>query len=93
MNASAKLCQIQRQRVQKQSGGMGSFEFFNLLTTPDLFGVLEAHLPVHRERQFPPTETLSIFLSQAISADRSCQNAVNNRTRLGSGLAFCLCAI
>lgn len=79
MNASAKLCQIQRQRVQKQSGEMSSFEFFNLLTAPELFDVLEAHLPEHRERQYPPTETLSMFLSQAMSADRSCQNAVNNR--------------
>lgn len=88
MNASAKLCQIQRQRVQKQSGKMNSYEFFNLLKSPDLFDVLEAHLPAHRERQYPPTETLSMFLSQAMSADRSCQNAVNNREvrRICSGM-------
>ena len=79
MNASAKLCQIQCQRIQKKSGEMGSFELFNLLTAPELFDVLEAHLPEHRERHYPPTETLSMFLSQAMSADRSCQNAVNNR--------------
>lgn len=77
MNASAKLCQIQCQRIQKQSGEMGSFELFNLLTAPELFDVLEAHLPEHRERHYPPTETLSMFLSQAMSADRSCQKDRN----------------
>lgn len=89
MNASAKLRQIQRQRVQKQSCGVSSYEFFNLLTAPALFDVLEAHLPAHRERQYPPTETLSMFLSQAMSADRSCQNAVNNREvkRVLSGMS------
>ena len=45
-------------------------------------------LPEHRERLYPPTETLSMFLAQAMSADRSCQNAVNQAAlqRLCSGL-------
>lgn len=36
----------------------------------------------------PPTETLSLFLSQAMSADRSCQNIVNAMAveRLSNGL-------
>ena len=37
----------------------------------------EAHLPEHRERLYPPTVTLSMFLRQALAADRSCQQAVN----------------
>jgi hypothetical protein len=62
--------------------------FFNLLTGPQLLECVEAHLPEHRERKFPPTATLAMFLGQVMSADRSCQNAVNAAVtaRLMSGL-------
>jgi hypothetical protein len=48
-------------------------------------------LPEHRERKFPPTETLSMFVAQALSADRSCQRAVDEAAikRLAAGLAPC----
>ena len=42
-----------------------------------MLGTVEAQLPEHRERQFPPTLTLAMFLGQIMSADGSCQNAVN----------------
>ncbi len=51
---------------------------FNLLTGPLLFDRLEALLPDHRERMFPPTETLSMFLAQALSTDGSCRQVVND---------------
>lgn len=76
MNANAKPSQIQHQRIQ-QHARLDALEFFILLTSPDLFDVLEQHPPIHRERRYPPTETLSMFLSQAMNADRSCQNIVN----------------
>jgi hypothetical protein len=50
---------------------------FNLLTGPQLFDRVEALLPEHRERLFPPTETLSMFLAQVLSADGSCRQVVN----------------
>jgi len=34
-------------------------------------------LPAHRERLFTPTETLSIFPAQVLSADGSCRQAVD----------------
>jgi hypothetical protein len=34
---------------------------FNLRTGPQLLDRVEALLPEHRERLFPPTETLSMF--------------------------------
>ena len=48
-------------------------------------------MPTHRERLFSPTETLSMFLAQALSADRSCQKAVNDTAvkRLAGGLPRC----
>jgi hypothetical protein len=52
-------------------------DFFNLLTGPELLQQIEAHLPEHRERLYPPTVALSMFVMQALSQDGSCQNAVN----------------
>lgn len=64
---------------------------FNLLTSEVLLDEIEKRLPAHRERCFPPTETLAMFVSQALSADRSCQFAVNQAAvhRLVSGLPGC----
>jgi len=38
---------------------------------------VEELLPAHRERLFPPAETLSMFLEQVLSGDGSCQQAVD----------------
>jgi hypothetical protein len=48
-------------------------------------------LPDHRERLFPPTETLSMCLAQVLSADGSCRQAVNDAAikRLVGGLPLC----
>ena len=81
----------QQRRVRSRVGSSDAYAFFNLLTGPELFDEVEALLPRHRERLFPPTETLSMFLAQALSADRSCQKAVDEAAvkRLGAGLAPC----
>ncbi len=52
-------------------------DFFNILTGPELLTMTDAHLPEHRERLYPPTVTLSMFMKQVLEADRSCQRAVN----------------
>ena len=82
---------MQQRRVRSHAGASDAYAFFNLLTSPELFNQLEAFMPSHRERQFPPTETLSMFLAQALSADRSCQRAVDEAAvkRLIGGLKPC----
>lgn len=79
---------MQQRPIAKQAEGLGSNHFFNLLTSPQLLELVESHLPEHRERLYPPTVTLSMFLGQVMSADDSCQNAVNqaNANRLLEGL-------
>jgi hypothetical protein len=52
-------------------------EFFNVLTSPELLATTEALLPEHRERLYPPTVALSMFMRQVLEADGSCQKAVN----------------
>jgi len=91
MNAILKSLTFQRSQLRKQAATMDPYHFFNMLTAPELLETVEAQLPRHRERLFPPTETLSIFIAQALSADSSCQRAVNEFAiqRLTGGLSVC----
>ena len=79
----------QQRQVAKHLKKVDANHFFNLLTSPQVLEQVEAHLPEHRERKFPPTVTLATFLGQVMSADGSCQNAVNETliTRAISGMA------
>lgn len=78
MNRNAQSRQRQtRERVQQRMRSTQSLEYFNILTSPQLLAVTEACLPAHRERLYPPTVTLSMFMRQALESDASCQKAVN----------------
>ena len=91
MQTTQKIKQIQHRAIQNYANTTDSYRFFNILTSPELFSIVEEQLPEHRERSFPPTETLSLFLAQVMNADRSCQNIVNETAiqRLVNGLALC----
>jgi hypothetical protein len=78
MHPSQSQSKPQQQRVRHYAGNTDSYAMFNLLTGPQLLDRVEQLLPEHRERLFPPTETLSMFLAQVLSADGSCQQAVND---------------
>jgi len=73
---NSQAAQRQRQ-IAQQAQQVDANHFFNLLTAPQMLETVEALLPEHRERRFPPTQTLAMFLGQVMSADGSCQNAVN----------------
>ena len=77
MHPNRQSC-VQQQRIRSHVKSSDSYTFFNQLTSPELLDEVESLLPKHRERLFPPTETLSMFLAQALSMDRSCQKAVND---------------
>lgn len=72
-----KIQQVQRQRIKHHGQQTDAYDFFNLLTSDRLLSTIESLLPDHRERLYPPTETLAMFLAQVMSADGSCQQAVN----------------
>jgi len=88
LNCSAKSKQ---HRIKHYATASDAFSFFNQLTSPELLETIKSTLPEHRERLFPPTETLSMFLAQALKPDRSCQNIVNDAAvkRLTGGLPPC----
>jgi hypothetical protein len=90
MHANHKR-KLRQQQIRAQASNSDAYAFFNLLTGPQWFGRVESLLPVYRERLFPPTETLSMFLAQALSADPSCQRVVNEAAvkRLAGGLKPC----
>jgi hypothetical protein len=92
MTTNNKLKRHTQQRIQSIAKNSDSYDFFNLLTGPDMLATVEDLLPEgHRERQFPPTETLSMFLAQSMSEDGSCQKAVNDAAvkRVVGGLSPC----
>ena len=91
MNPNQQAHIHQQTRIQSYAKTSDSYAFFNLLTAPEFLDTVESLLPEHRERLFPPTETLSMFLAQAMSADRSCQQAINDTAvkRLMGGLPTC----
>jgi len=80
-----------RSRVRRQAKATKAVEFFNILTSPELIDTTEALLPEHRERLYPPTVTLSMFMRQTLEADASCQKAVNGwaAQRAADGLSAC----
>jgi hypothetical protein len=78
MHPSHRPARGQQRRVRAYAGSADCYAMFNLLTGPHLLDRVEALLPAHRERLFPPTETLSMFLAQVLSADGSCQQVVND---------------
>lgn len=86
-----KLTQAQQNRIAHHANQTDSYDFFNILTSQQLLDIVEAQLPPHRERLYPPTVTLSMFLAQAMNEDASCQRAVNNIAikRTLDGLSSC----
>ena len=80
-----------RSRIARRSGSTEAVEFFNVLTSAELLETTEALLPEHRERLYPPTVTLSMFMRQTLEADASCQKAVNGwaAQRAADGLRAC----
>ena len=80
-----------RSNIGRQAKATEAVEFFNVLTSPELLQTTEALLPEHRERLYPPTVTLSMFMRQVLEADGSCQKAVNGwaAQRAADGLTAC----
>jgi len=89
--APSALQQRRRSSIGRRARSTKAVEFFNVLTSPELLQTTEALLPEHRERLYPPTVTLSMFMRQVLEADGSCQKAVNGwaAQRAADGLRPC----
>lgn len=91
MHPMRSACARQRHALRRGLRSIDAYAFFDLLTDASMLDHVESRLPAHRERLLPPTETLAMFLAQALNADRSCQHAVNAfvARRLAGGLSAC----
>lgn len=81
----------QQRRVAGHASRLHAYDFFNLLTGDALLDKVEQHLPPHRERLYPPTDTLSLFMAQSLNPDGACQQIVNQHAvdRAANGLKPC----
>ena len=77
MNSSKKTIKIQQVKVVKDLNNGGVDSFYNLLTQDSIKKVIAEDLPNYRDRLYNPIKTLSMFLTQALNEDSSCQNIVN----------------
>jgi hypothetical protein len=91
MHINRSATHHQQRRIRVHAGQTDSYAIFNLLTDDSLLDHVERLSPAYRERLFPPTQTLSMFIAQALSVDRSCQNSVNQAVakRFLTGLRSC----
>ena len=86
-NARSRRQQYQS-KIGRRAKATEAVEYFNVLTSPELLEATEELMPEHRERLYPPTVTLSMFMRQVLEADHSCQKAVNGwaAQRVADGL-------
>lgn len=91
MHPNRRVAVRQHSALRRQIRRTDAYAFFDLLTDDATLDQVESLLPSHRERLLPPTETLAMFMAQALNADRSCQNAINEfaARRVAGGLSAC----
>jgi hypothetical protein len=83
MDEPALMCTNNKLRHIKQQNFYNNAKknhlniFFDVLNNPELSSTVNETLPECRNRLYPPLITLSMFISQALHSDRSCQNIVN----------------
>lgn len=82
------ISQQHARRIGRKAEQIRAVDLFNLLTGPELLQMTDSLLPEHRERLYPPTVALSMFMGQALGEDGSCQKAVDSwaAQRVAEGL-------
>ncbi|TAL90294.1 MAG: hypothetical protein EPN69_12760 [Rhodanobacter sp.] len=91
MNTNCRSSRPQRHRIRQRARAIHSYDFFNVLTDPDLLDVVDEQLPAHRERLFPLTTTLMLFMAQTLNTDASCQATIDRHAveRIANDLSPC----
>jgi hypothetical protein len=72
-----RVSQQHAKQISRHVREVEAADFFNLLTGPELLQMTDSLLPEHRERLYPPTLALSMFMGQVLDEDGSCQKAVD----------------
>ena len=69
-----KVLMLKRQFLQ---GDAGLFD--QALGDHEVTAIMSDLVPAHRERIYPPLDTLRLFVGQVLSTDRACQDVVGHR--------------
>jgi hypothetical protein len=76
MRKNCGRTQRQQRILTKQVQKVDANHFSNLITSPQLLDVVESNMPEYRERHYPLTVCLAMFLGQVLNADGSSQKVV-----------------
>ena len=68
----------QQTKIKNHAKNITVIDFLELLSNDELRSIVEDNIPKYREQIYTPTQTLSMFLAQALNDDRSCNKAVND---------------
>src|SRR3989338_7492033 len=69
-----KIAMLKQQFLQSDTG-----LFDQALGEHEIVTVMQELVDPHRERIYPPLDTLRLFVGQVLSADRACQDVVGRR--------------
>jgi len=69
-----KVMRLKQQFLQDDAG-----VFAQALGEQEVAAVVSELVPSHRERIYPPLDTLRLFVGQVLSTDRACQDVVGRR--------------
>ena len=68
----------QQSKIKKYATNITATDFLELLYNDEWLSIVEENTPKYREQIYTPMQTLSMFMAQALSDDRSCSKAVND---------------
>lgn len=69
-----QVMMLKRQFLQEDSGVFGQ-----ALGDQEFAAIISEQVTPHRERIYPPLDTLRLFVGQVLSSDRACQDVVGRR--------------
>ena len=78
MNHSQSALNLQQNIISKSIKNSHSDHWTEMINTHNLAPIIKEYSQKSRNRIYTPKQTLSMFLTQATSEDRSCQKAVND---------------
>jgi len=79
MNHIKRNIEFQQKKIVKNLKSGEFYNFHNLLLEKSIKNKIHNNLPEYRDRLYNPIETLSMFLTQALQEDSSCQSIVNSK--------------
>ena len=77
MNDNQSALKLQQKILSQRIKSSQPDQWNDLMNKHDLTSTIKEYYPNSRNRIYTPQKTLSMFLTQAISDDRSCQRVVN----------------